>query len=432
MNYSYDDKYTLDAYVRRDGSSLAGFDNQYGTFFGVSGSWDIAKESFMNSVSAVNSLLLSTSYGTLGDDSVLTTYSNFTSISTGGLYGANPSALPSSTIANPAVTWESNEKINIGVAFELFQGSRLRGKVDYFQDTRKDFIFNDTFPTESGSYNGFNNEGDSRVSGWEIDLNYDIFRDSDGFNLSVFANVTFLDYEITALGTDEQIQGFSGGQVILREGLEPFTYYLVRYAGVDSANGDALYLDVDGNVTNVYSAQNAVAIDGKSPLPEFFGGFGLRSSFKGFDLSANFNYSYGNYIFNQQSLSLQDASNWRNNKIVGATNYWQQPGDTNVLQRPTVNGIESGTTQFLQDASYLAFRNLTFGYTFSQNALKNTGVESIRAYLQAQNLAIWSGFDGNPEVGVGSSENAATVGNTVYINGYPQVQSFSFGMDINF
>ncbi|WP_282043545.1 SusC/RagA family TonB-linked outer membrane protein [Winogradskyella flava] len=431
-NYSYDGKYFLDAYVRRDGSSLAGLENQYGTFYGASLAWDIGKESFMDSVDWVNSLRLSGSYGTSGDDSVLGVYSNFTSVTTGGIYGAGSPAIPNAAIANPNVTWENNEKINLGLSFELLQGSRLRGKIDWFQDTRKDFLFQDTLPFESGAYNTTNNEGDSRVTGVEIDLNYDVFRNPEGFNLTVFGNTTFLKYEITTLAVDEQITNFSGGQSILREGLEPFTYFMVRYAGVNPANGDALYLDADGNITNVFSAQNAVAIKDKSPLPEMFGGFGLRASYKGFDLSSNFNFSYGNYVFNQQSSSLHDPSNWRNNKVVGAANYWQQPGDTNVLQRPTVNGIETGTTQFLQDASYLAWRNLTLGYTFGDNVFENTGISSVRTYVQLQNLAIWSEFDGNPEVGVGSSENAATVSNSVYINNYPQLRSLNFGFDINF
>jgi hypothetical protein len=207
---------------------------------------------------------------------------------------------------------------------------------------------------------------------------------------------------------------------------------MVRYAGVNEANGEALYLDVDGNLTNTFSGTDAVAIEDKSPLPSIFGGFGLRSSFKGFDLSANFNYSYGNYVYNRQSLDLHDASGWRNNKVVGAENYWREPGDKNVLAKPSVQGIQSNTTQFLQDASYLSFRNLSFGYTFGSNVLSGTGLESVRAYCQIQNLAIWSEFDGNPEVGVGSSENNPTINGTTYINGYPQARSFSFGFDINF
>ncbi|MDO1499711.1 SusC/RagA family TonB-linked outer membrane protein [Winogradskyella maritima] len=431
LNYNYDGKYFFDGYVRRDGSSLAGLDNQYGTFYGASLAWDIAKESFMDSAGWVNSLRLSGSYGTLGDDAVLGLYTNFTAINQGGLLGNDPIATPNFAIANPNVTWESNEKINLGIAFELLQGSRLRGKVDWFQDTRKDFLFADSLPFESGAFNTTVNLGDSRVSGLEVDLNYDVLRNPDGLNLTVFGNITALDYEITSLG-DEQIRNYSGGQSILREGLEPFTHYLVRYAGVNPANGDAIYLDVDGNETNVFSAANAVPIGDKSPLPEFFGGFGLRANYRGFDLSSNFNYTYGNYVFNQQSLGLHDPANWRNNKVVGATNYWQQPGDTGVFQRPTVNGIEANTTQFLQDASYLSWRNLTFGYTFGENVFSGTGINTVRAYFQAQNLAIWSGFQGNPEVGIGSSENGATVSNSVYINGYPQIQSFSFGFDINF
>jgi TonB-linked SusC/RagA family outer membrane protein len=432
VNYTYDDKYNFNGYVRRDGSSRTGFNNQYGTFYGGSGSWKIHKESFMEDVYFVKGLVLTGSYGTLGDDSVLGLYSNFTTISTAGSYGFDNAAIPSTTIANPDVTWETNEKINVGIAFQLFQDSSLRGKVDLFQDTRKDFIFQDDFAEEAGSFTGFNNFGDSRVSGIEIDLSYDVLRNPDGFNLTIFGNATFIDAEITSLAVEEEFTGYAGGQTIAREGLEPFTHYLVRYAGVNPANGDALYLDADGDLTNVFSAQNAVAIEDKSPLPSLYGGFGLRADYKGFDLGANFNYSYGNYVYNLQAASLNDASAWRNNRVIGAANYWTQPGDTNVLARPTVAGIETGTTQFLQDASYLAFRNLTLGYTFDQEQLGKTGITSLRVFAQGQNLAIFSDFEGNPEVGVGSSENAATVSGSVYINNYPQVQSWSLGLDFKF
>jgi TonB-linked SusC/RagA family outer membrane protein len=431
VNYDYDNKYFLNAYMRRDGSSRAGFSNQYGNFFGASATWDIGRESFMNDVSWVNSLRLNASYGTIGDDSALALYSNFTSINLGGLLGNDPTALPSTTVANPNATWETNEKINVGISFELLEGSRLRGKIDWFQDTRKDFILQDILPTESGSFNTFINAGNTRNRGIEVDLNYDVLRNPEGLNLTVFGNITTLNAEVTELN-DDQIRGYGSGQVILQEGLEPFTHFLVRYAGVDPANGDALYYDIDGNITNVYSASDAVPIKDKSTLPEFFGGFGLRANYKGFDLATNFNYSVGNYIFNRQSLELHDPANWQNNRATSAVNYWQQPGDTNVLARPTALGILTGTTQFLQDASYLSWRNLTLGYTFDEKVFGNLPINSIRAYVQAQNLAIWSDFEGNPEVGVGSSENAATVNGSVYINAYPQVRSYSVGFDINF
>lgn len=431
LNYDYDNKYFLNGYLRRDGSSRAGFNNQYGNFYGVSASWDIGRESFMSDVSWVNSLKLSGSYGTIGDDGSLGLYSNFTSISLGGLLGNDPTALPNTTVSNPNASWETNEKLNIGLSFELLEGSRLRGKIDWFQDTRRDFILQDFLPVESGSFNTFINAGTTRNRGVEVDLNYDVFRNPEGFNLTVFGNVTTLKAEVTELA-DEQFRSYSGGQVVLREGLEPFTHFLVRYAGVDPSNGDALYYDIDGNITNEFRASDAVAIDGKSTLPEFFGGFGFRANYKGFELSTNFNYSVGNYIYNEQSRSLHDPTNWRNNRVVDAFNYWQQSGDTNVLQRPTALGILQNTTQFLQDASYLSWRNLTFGYTFADNVFRDLPIDSVRAYFQAQNLAIWSDFQGNPEVGVGSSENGATVNGSTYINAYPQLQSFSVGFDINF
>jgi TonB-linked SusC/RagA family outer membrane protein len=437
LKYNFANKYFINGYFRRDGSSLAGLDNQYGNFFGASVAWDIAKESFMDSADWVNSLKFAGSWGTLGNDNVLGLYSNFTTISTAGvLYGNNPAAIPSVTVANPNATWETNEKFNVGIAFELLQNSRLRGKIDYFTDTRSDFLFEQEFAFESGSYTSFINAGESKTSGWEFDLSYDIFRNPDGFNLTVFGNITGLEYEITDLVQDQFLIAFPGGQVVHEVGLEPFTFNLVRYVGVDPSNGDALYLDSDDNVTNVFSAQDAVPIEGKSVLPEFFGGFGLNASYKGFDISTNFNYSAGNYVYNLTALNSYDfgGSSARNNRFVGAENFWTQPGDTNVLPRPTVNGLESNSTQFLQDASYLAWRNLTLGYTLDGDALRNVPINFIRMYVQAQGLAIWSGFDGNPEIGDGSTEdnNAVDVAGAYSAYTYPRVRSFNFGVDINF
>ena len=438
LRYNYAEKYFLNGYFRRDGSSLAGFDNQYGNFFGVSGAWDIARESFLDTADWIKALKITGSWGTVGNDNVLTRYSNFTTISTAGvLYGNNSAAIPSSTVANPNATWETNEKFNIGVSFALLSGSKLRGKIDYFTDTRRDFLFEQDFAVEAGGYTSFINAGESKSTGWEFDLSYDIFRNSDGFNLTVFGNITAMDYEITELVQDQFLMDFPGGQAVHQVGQEPFTFNLVRYVGVDPSNGDALYLDSEDNVTNVFSAQDAVPIEGKSVLPEFFGGFGLNASYKGFDLSTNFSYSAGNYVYNLTAINSYDfgGSSANNNRFVGAENFWTQPGDVNVLQRPTVSGIESNTTQFLQDASYLAWRNLTLGYTLNNNAMKNVPINSIRMYVQAQGLAIWSGFDGNPEIGDGSTEDN---NNTVDISGaysaytYPRVRSFNLGVDINF
>src|SRR5690606_7348828 len=128
--------------------------------------------------------------------------------------------------------------------------------------------------------------------------------------------------------------------------------------------GEALYYDIDGNITNVYSAEDAVMLD-KSPLPTLYGGFGLNAEYKGVSLRADFNYQSGAYSYNNTYYDMMNIypSHTGNNYHVDAVNYWKNPGDTGVLQAPSAEGLRY-SDQFLEKSDYILFRSLELAYTF--------------------------------------------------------------------
>lgn len=448
MSYDFNKKYFVDAYFRRDGSSLVGFQNQYGNFWGASAGWDIAKENFLAGSTNINNLSLRASYGEVGDDGVLDPYQNLNLMLTpttantaaGIAYNGQQYVFPSTNVndALQQMTWETVRKMNFGLEFSLLK-HRLRGKFDYFQEYKTDFLFDSFLSPTMGGFVETINAGEFVNKGYEVELNYDLFPRQSEFQMSLFANFTKLDYEVTDLnGLNEySIPQFEGGPTMTHmEGYSPYTWKVVRYAGVDAANGDALYYDIDGNITNVFDVNDAVMTD-KSPLPEMYGGFGLNASYKGFDLAADFTYTMGNYIFNlTKSWLIDPTSAIDGNRDVTAANYWQNPGDTDVYARPTTLGYQL-SDQFLEKGDYLRFRSLTLGYTFDSKLFEKLPINGVRIYVQGQNLAIWTDFMGNPVVGDGSREDFA-VGTAQYVSGsysafaYPQVRSYTFGLNVNF
>ncbi|MGB6092880.1 MAG: SusC/RagA family TonB-linked outer membrane protein [Moheibacter sp.] len=440
FTYNYNNKYFLDAYFRRDGSSLTGWDNLFGNFWGGSVGWDIAREDFMISSSWVNKLSLRASYGELGDDGVLNTYGNLFAMNqpSNQYYNGQTIVFPNYNVGFKDTTWEKVRKMNFGLEFSLFN-HRLRGKFDYFQDYKTNFLFNNDLSPTMGGFQETINAGEFVNRGIEVELNFDLFSKASDLQVSLFANFTNLKYEVTDLnGLDEiPVPQFEGAATLTHAiGYSPYSWKVVRYAGVDPENGDALYYDLDGNITNVYDPNNAVLLD-KSPLPTIYGGFGLTASYKGFDIAADFTYTMGNYINNLTKFWLLDPVTIAANHDVSASNYWQSPGDTDVLPKPSSAGYEFGTDYFLEKGDYLRFRSLTVGYTFNSKLFENLPIDGVRIYVQAQNIYVWTKYFGNPIVGDGSTEDFS-IGADNYVSGsysafsYPQTRTFSFGINVNF
>lgn len=435
VDYDYDAKYILSGSIRRDGSSRFGPDNKYGYFYSGSAAWNIANENFMEN-SIFNTLKLRASYGTSGNQNI-GDFQYLNLLDFANTYNGQTTALPVG-VGNPAIQWESQAIFDVGLEFGLFN-NRLNGVVDYFKKNSKDLLLDRPISYTVGDENNsiFSNIGEIENSGIEVSLNGDVVR-TPNFRWTLGGNITFIDNEVIALVDDEDIITGTFGDNILRVGEEINSYYAVEYAGVNPANGEPLYYDLDGNITNEFSDGFQQIQEGKSPIAEFEGGFFTSFSYKGFGLRGDFVYKAGNYIYNFQRQEGIAIGNIDGNQRVEAFNYWKQPGDTNVLPSPLFQGPSDQTsTRFLEKGDYLRLRTLTLDYNMPRSLLDGIGLNSIRIFASGQNVLTFTEFNGDPEVGVGSAESGEP-GDVGFVPGsfnlfsYPNTRSFTLGIEVGF
>lgn len=445
-DYIFDEKYILNGTVRRDGSSRFGANTKYGTFWGASAAWNISKENFFSGMlDTVDNLKLRLNAGTSGNDQI----GLYDSLNVYGFdsYNGNTAASPSN-FGDPGLGWEQSFTYGAGVEFGLFN-SRITGVVDYYKRNTTDMLLNVPISTIQGGGSIFRNIGEIENSGWEFELRGDIIR-TENFRWN--AGVTFSTYDtkVLALASDDDLQITAARHTILRVGEEAHSFFLPRYVGVNPANGQALFLDANDNVTT--SNANNVLLSGKTPFAQFDGGFNTSVTYKGFDLTADFYFRGGNYIMNEvEAQHLSDGTSANSNQRADAFNYWKQPGDTNVLPNPVLNGYNGTTnannrnisssfsTRYLQRGDYLRLRNLQVGYSVPSKYLEKVALTQVRMFASGTNLWTYVPyFKGDPEVGIGSAEsnpNSSTrnqIPGEYALNSYPTLTTFSVGLDIKF
>ncbi|MEJ5051273.1 SusC/RagA family TonB-linked outer membrane protein [Chryseobacterium culicis] len=433
VDYNYANRYIVSGSIRRDGNSRLGEGNKYGNFWSASAAWNLAKESFFD-VPFFNDVKFRYSIGTTGNISALADYQNLISIVSGD-YGLDPTSGPSNNVGNKNLKWESKTSQNLGVDFVMWN-NRVKLSAEVFKDDRKDFLY--AIPStqyEGGGYlfSSVTNAGNIEIKGFESELNIDIIRSKD-IDWSVRGNISMLKYNVKSLyGTNTQLS--LDGYTFMSIGNEPTVFKMVKSAGVDPTNGDALYYKLDGSITNVYSSGDAQFLPGKSTLPSAYGGFGTTFRYKGFDLNADFSFQTGGYSYNIVGQNLVDFSAYNQNLSTDAFNYWKNPGDKDVLPKPNVNGLQT-TDQFLQKTDFVRLRSVEIGYTFDKKFLgEKLPVNSIRVYGSGQNLALWTNFTGDPEIAVASEtqiNNGAFIPGALSLYNYPNTRTFLMGVQVNF
>ena len=429
LSYNMNQKYFADASIRRDGSSRFGENNRYGTFWAVGGGWNLHEEDFLKPVTFISRLQLRASVGTSGNFDI----ANYASR---GLYEYasynGESAARQIQIANTDIAWEKSLSQTYGFDFAILN-HKVRGTFNYYTRTTSDLLMEVPISKTAGFDDLTQNMGELKNSGIELNIDGTLYKAND-FEVILGASISHNKNEVLSLFNGEDIIGWTG-RTIVREGEPIHSYYMVRYAGVNPANGDALYYDKDGNVTNVYNADDRVLLD-KSPSPKYFGNVNLNVSYKGFSVSGLLYYSYGNDIVNGiRYFTDSDGENVSDNVSTRMLDAWQQPGDITNVPRQSVTAVGEYSTRYLEDGSYLRLRDLTISYAIPTKYTEKVKMSNASLFIKGTNLWTYApnftGFD--PEVGNPSEEasEAAPFG-TFYDFSYPTSRTFTFGVEITF
>lgn len=435
LNLNYLEKYYLSASLRRDGSSVFSPENRWGTFWSTGLSWRLEQEDFMKDVKWINALKLRTSVGQQGNDVLYdnsgyrmwTPYADLYEITNDGTQNAISPAF----MGNPDITWEKNLNYSLGVDFALFD-HRLRGEVDYFMRTTTDMLFNEPVSKTTGFTFKPMNLGKMRNRGFEFKLDGDIIR-TDDFTWSVGVNGTHYRNKILALPERFKEEGLSNGGRILKEGGGIYDYYLVHYVGVNPENGDAIYErhndDYDENdpeskqFIEVPSKKYRSEIKDRqmigTAIPDLEGGFNTAFAYKGFDLSAQFSYRLGGKMYDNGFANLMhagssNAGNWH----MSIQDRWTVNNKEGIYPRVELSNqnLLSWSDMFVTDASYLALRNVTLGYSIPRDWALKAGLQSARIYFTCDNAFLWSkrkGLDPRTSVSGSSANNLASAIRTI-------------------
>lgn len=429
-NYKINEKYFFTISGRVDGSSRFGIDNRFGFFPAGSAGWIISQEEFMQGIRDVLSYLkVRASYGITGNSGI-PDYAHLALYS--GVNYAGRSGLEATQLQSRELGWENTAQLDIGLDFGFFN-NRLTGEFDFYTKNTTDLLLYRTLPSTSGFTGVWSNVGELKNTGVEFSLHSNNltgrFVWTTDFNISLNKNmiVNINGPEITPNSINYVIEGQPIG-----------VFNIVKYAGVDPDNGDALYYisaDSDETTSNFNLAEKQII---GSPNPDFTGGFNNYFAYEGFDLNVLMSFVYGNLIYNGGGVYQSANADWFDNQTVDQMDRWQEPGDiTNVPQARL--GMGNGTktsSRYLSDGSYLRIRNINLGYTIPAALTSRLKMSSVRISMGVQNLYTLTKYKGwDPEVnytGAGRSTQ-----NTNIIQGYdfytaPQARTYTLGINLSF
>jgi len=431
-DYSFKDKYFLNASIRRDGSSRFAEENRWGTFPAVGIGWVASEEEFLQ-VDAIDFLRLRASYGETGDQGDFSA----TSLYRGGgdLYnvGVSPTGTASfvfSTPVDPNITWESVNQYNVGLDVNAF--SRLSASFDYFNKRTVDLFFDRRTGPSAGIALIRVNDGELLNEGLEFDVNGEIIK-QDNFFVNLGINGSTLRNELLtspidpATGLPKAIT--VSGSYGISEGKSVYDFYTRAYAGVNADNGLSQWVqfyddvnsngmvddgegildlvdyvsqrEISGETVNLMQTITTESNDatlhytGESGIPDVFGATRLNVGWKGISVTGQLLYSFGGYgrDGNYQAL-MDDADIGGGNWHEDIRNRWMNPGDiTNIPALTGGQGSESGnqnasSTRFLTKRDYLLLNNVRLNYELPKTIFDKIGLQGAQFWLSGDNL--WS------------------------------------------
>jgi TonB-linked SusC/RagA family outer membrane protein len=443
LNYNYKGKYFIQGSLRYDGISSLPEANKWGLFPGASAGWTVSKESFMAGLNdIISDLKVRGSFARVGNTNI----GRYPYL---GLYGsakyADNNGIAFAQIGNDQLQWETSTKYDAGFD-ALFVNGKYKLTFDWFYNNQDGLILDAPIAPSLGVPGNSvrKNVGVMKNTGYEISAEAFIIRNND-FSWSVDGNITFINNEVVKLYQDKDI---TGAYSIIRVGESYSSIFAWKYLGVNAANGNPLYQKGDGQViqgnisnsswraylpadpANVSVAAAALTTSDKQiigpSLPTYYGGFGTKLNFKGFDLSASFRFSGGNYIYNRTRVDLF-SMNFSNNgkEILGRWKSTAEPGDgwTPKLWYGStfINQADQGLTRWIEKGNYMKMSNLTIGYTFPRELTRKAGIDNLRVFAQGQDLFMVTKYTGiDPEMQVDGRD----------FNSTPNQRVITFGINL--
>lgn len=416
--YNFKDLYYTEAAVRTDASSRFGKQNRWGGFWSLGFMWNIKNEAFLKDVKWLSGAQIALSTGTSGN-SEIPNYDHLALVSGGPNYLGQAGIYPMQS-GNSTLGWEQTWTNNVGLRLSFID--RIGLDVDFYHKKTTNILM--LVPQSyalTGEKNRWENIGAMVNRGVEISANADIIRTKD-FTWNVSANVSYNKNKLVELynGVTEYVQSTTGLKFVVGHSVHEF--FLNRYAGVNPANGDALWYTKDGELTTEFREEDKV-MTGKTFDSPWAGGFGTSLAWKGLSLSAQFSWMANRWVMNndrffEESNGLYSSYNQSKRLLYDR---WKKPGD--VTDIPRYGVVAQLDDRFLENASFLRLKNLTLAYVLPQAWFKKSNFfSSARIYLQGQNLLTFTGFKGlDPEVA-----------SNIYRAQYPASRQFTLGVEVSF
>lgn len=428
LDYDYDDRYGFSGLIRRDGSYRFVEDNKWATFWSVAGRWNIDKESFMDG-SGFNMLKLRASYGVQGNQNIIAVSAGTNPLLagvnlvrevyvTGAGYDNIQGSLGYGGLRNRFVQWEVIKQANIGLDFSILN-RKLEGNIDVYDKTTDQLYNTINLSAVTGSFGIMGNNGKLQNRGVEALLRYTPIRSQDG-RLSLYANAGYNKNKILEMEKDDTSgtnRNVTGGPA--------FQWFFAPYVGVNPDNGNALFLDINGNPTEILNPDVDQRATGKSYLPVWSGGFGINSEYKGVFLDAHFSFQQGAWKYDNAMAWLYDPvsiGEW--NQSSDMLDAWSptNPGGSQPSLSATNLTYDGYSDRFLKDASFIRLKSLSIGYNIPKSVLEGTFVKSLKVFVQGENLYTWTKWRGyDPEPNFASS-----------LSVYPNMTTVSLGTNIEF
>jgi len=465
VNYIFNSRYLFTASLRNDGSSKFAPGYKWGWFPSGAFAWRIGEEKFMRRLSTISDAKIRISYGATGNNRVsdfpyLSTLALPTSVSYSFNNGIPVAGVKLQTLGNPRLKWETTTQFDLGIDLGLYK-DRISLTADLYRKTTNDLLLNAILPYTTGFDEGYKNIGKMRNQGLELTLNT-VNISSRKFQWTSSFNISFNSNKVLGLSENQQSiltpvlwdasWGFPLYVAKIGEPVAQFygpvwdgvyqyedfdkgadgRYFLkgnVTTNGVERQNikpGDIKYKDLNGDL--VVNAKDFTVI-GRS-LPIHKGGFSNNFSYKGFDLSVFFQWSYGNDILNANRLVFEGNGKGTPsvNQYASYVNHWSPTNPSNTLHRPNGQGPGYYSSRVIEDGSYLRLKTVSLAYTVPAQFMRRYKMKSLRLYVTAQNLYTWTRYTGrDPEV---STRNSTLTPGFDWA-AYPMARTIVFGLNLS-